>query len=180
MVNNSFVELSNPRFDAAQTKADLVRVWITLADISSGHVGAAVDQIMQLSDTPQGVVRWKDKLIIGIEKSPTETREASEIPELVRYFRHLTLQWPFWAHFAEKDCGTVGAVLRLLIGTERLGRNGGQPGQLLTDADEVRAKSKWLYGQMHYLYRCHSLPQTQDIDTARAMARAVNAMFHKT
>ncbi len=180
MVNNSFVELSSPRFDAAQTKADLVRVRITLADVSSGRVGPVVDQLMQLSDTPQGVLRWKDKLIIGIDKSLTETRDASEIPELVCYFRQLTLQWPFWSHFVEKECGTMGAVLRLLIGTERLGRSGGQAGHLLTDADEVRAKSKWLYEQMKFLYRCHCLPETQDIETAKAITRAVNAMFHKT
>ena len=180
MVNNSFVELSSPCFHPAQSKADLVRVRLTRAHIASGQVGPLVDQLMQLSDTLPGVQRWKDKLIIGIEKSATETRDASEIPEVVHYFRQLTQQWPFWAHFVEKECGTMGAVLRLLIGTERMRTSDGHHSVLLTDADAVRAKSKWLFAQTKHLYRCHGLPETEDVEAARAMTRAVNAMFQKT
>ena len=180
MAHSSFVELSSPRFDAAHTRADLVRVRITRTDIASGRVGPVVDQLMQLSDSPQGVERWKDKLIIGIEKSPADVRDASEIAEVVHYFRQVTVQWPFWAHFAEKECGTIGAVLRLLIGTERIRKDDGSEAVTLTDADEVRAKSKWLFAQMKHLYRCHGLPETEDVEAARAMTRAVNAMFQKT
>lgn len=180
MAHSSFVELSNPRFDAANTKAELVRVRITRADVASGSTASLVCQLMQLSDTREAVQRWKDKLIIGIEKAPTETRDASEIAEVVHYFRQLTSQWPFWSHYVEKECGTMGAVLRLLIGTERLRKGDAAETVLLTDADEVRAKSKWLFGQMKHLYRCHGLPEAEDVDAAKAMTRAVNAMFHKT
>jgi len=180
MANNSFVELSNASFHAAHTKADLVRVRITCADIASGHVGRLVDQLMQLSDTVEGALRWKDKLIIGIEKSPHESRDVSQIPEAVRYFRRLTKQWPFWSHFAEKECGTMGAVLRLLIGTECLRKGAENEGVMLTNADAVRYQSKWLFDQMQHLYHCHGLPEAQAIDTAQAMALAVNAMFQKT
>lgn len=180
MANNSFVELSSPQFQAAHSKADLVRVKITLADLSSGRVGAVVDQLMQLSDTREAVLRWKNKLIIGVEKRPDDHRDVSEIPEVVHYFRALTNHWPFWMHYVEKDCGTLGAVLRLLIGTERLRRADGQEHLVLTDADAVRAQSKWLYGRMKYLYRCHAMSGTDDTDMAMAITRAVNAMFQKT
>ena len=74
----------------------------------------------------------------------------------------------------------AGAVLRLLIGTERIHKGVGSASVLLTDADAVRAKSKWLYSQMKHLCRCHGLPETEDVEAARAMTRAVNAMFQKT
>lgn len=179
MNHSSFVELHSPRFDAATSRGDLVRFRITQADIASARVGAAVDQLMQLSDTASGVQRWKDKLIIGIEKSALETRDASEIPEVVHYFREITRQWPFWAHFAEKEHGTMGAVLRLLIGSERLRKAGGSDTVWLTDADEVRARSQWLFRQTRQLYQCHGLPEGNEFEAALAMTRAVNALFHK-
>ena len=58
-------------------RADLVRVRLTSADMASGHVGPVVDQLMQLSDTREAMLRWKDKLIIGIEKSPTDVRDLA-------------------------------------------------------------------------------------------------------
>jgi hypothetical protein len=39
---------------------------------------------MQLSDNLDGLNNWKGKLFIGIEKSPDETRDASEIAATVQ------------------------------------------------------------------------------------------------
>lgn len=180
MPNNSFMDLSNKRFDACLCNANLVRLRICQADIASGRVGHLVDQLMQLSDTLEGVLNWKDKLIIRIELPHTEQREASEIPEVVHYFQVLTSQWPFWLHFAEKTGGTVGTVLRLLIGTEHMQLPATQQSLNLTDAFQVRSKAKWLYGQIKHLYRCHALPESEDTQIAVAIVKAVNAMFHKT
>lgn len=180
MAHNSFTELDSPHFDAAQTKADLVRLRISQADIRSGQVGRLVDQLMQLSDSHEALLRWKNKLIIAVEKPPLDLRDASEIPQIVQYFRLLTQHWPFWLHFAEKDNGTVGLVLRLLIGTERLRQLDGREPLMLTNADQVRAQSKALYRQMKHLYRFHALPERSDKDMALAITLAVNAMFHKT
>jgi hypothetical protein len=134
---------------------------------------------MQLSDSKEGVSNWRNKLIISAEKLPAEKRVGSEIPAMVHYFRVLTEQWPFWLHFAEKDGSTVGSVLRLLVGTERVRQTDGREDLLLTDADKVRAQAKWLFDQMKVLYRCHGLHEDEDTVMAKAITRAVNAMFQK-
>ena len=119
------------------------------------------------------------KLFIGIEKASNETRDASEVPAIVHFFRQLTGQWPFWLHFAEKEYGTLAAVLRLLIGTERVHLSDGREDRVLTNADAVRAQSKRLYTQMKHLYRFHGLPESDDIAMAKALTKVVNAMFQK-
>jgi hypothetical protein len=116
---------------------------------------------------------------ISAEKPLAERRAASEIPAMVYYFRSLTEQWPFWLHFAEKDGSTVGSVLRLLVGTERIRQTDGREDLLLTDADKVRAQAKRLYDQIKHLYRCHGLHEDEDTEMAKAITRAVNAMFYK-
>ena len=180
MVNNSFVELNSPAFNTTKTVADLVRVRITKADIASARVGPLVDRLMLLSDNLDGVTNWKNKLFIGIERSADETRDASEIAANVIYFRQLTRQWPFWLHFAEKECGTLASVLRMLIGTERMQQPDGRTHRVLTDADEVRSISKWLYAHTKHMYRFHGLPEYEDTEMAKELTRAVNAMFQKT
>jgi len=180
MVNSSFVELNSPAFNATRSVADLVRFRITRAHIASGHVGPLVDQLMQLSDNLDGLNNWKSKLFIGIEKSPDDTRDASETAATVQYFRQLTREWPFWLHFAEKEWGTMASVLRLLIGTERQYLPDGSAHRVLTDADEVRSMSKCLYGTTKLLYRFHQLPESDDFAMAKELTRVVNTMFHKS
>jgi hypothetical protein len=180
MTNVSFIELNSRQFNVNTTNANLVRLRITRADIRSGRVGNLVDQLMQLSDTKEGVINWQDKLIIGAEMLRSDSREASEIPELVRFFRNLTRQWPYWLHFAEKRGGTVGAVLRLLVGSERMMQSYGSDNLFLTDADQVRSKAKWLFGQVKHLYNCHGIEDEAYLDMAKAVTASVNTMFHKT
>jgi hypothetical protein len=180
MTNISFVELDSKQFNPATTYAQRVRLRLAQADIASGHLGHVVDQLMQLSDTKEGVLNWRNKLIISADKPVAERRSASEIPAMVHYFRALTAQWPFWLHLAEKDGDTVGSVLRLLVGTERIRQNDGREDLLLTDADKVRAQAKRLFEQMKHLYRCHGLHEDEDTEMAKAITRAVNAMFLKT
>jgi hypothetical protein len=83
-------------------------------------------------------------------------------------------------HFAEKQGGTVGAVLRLLIGTERLEQSAGSTHLYLSDADQVREKAKWLFGQVQYLYSCHEVSDDDYLEMAKAVTQSVNTMFHKT
>lgn len=180
MQSSSFMELSSAQFDAAQSKADLVRLRITQADIRSARVGALVDQLMRLSDSREGLLRWKNKLIIDVEKPQLDLRDASEISEVVQYFRLLTQHWPFWLHYVEKQGGTVGTVLRLLIGTERMRLPDGRASLMLTNAEQLRVQAKWLFGQMKHLYRFHALPEAEGTAMAMAVTQAVNAMFHKT
>ena len=180
MTNISFVELDSKQFNPSRNYAQRVRLRLTQADIASGHVGNVVDQLIQLSDTHEGVMNWRNKLIISAEKPVAEQRAASEIAAMVHYFRAVTAQWPFWLHFAEKDGSTVGSVLRLLVGTERLRQSAGREDLLLTDADKVRAKAKWLFEQMKLMYRCHGLHEDEDAEMAKAITRAVNAMFQKS
>jgi hypothetical protein len=180
MPHISFVELDSKHFNPASSYAQRVRLRLTHADMASGHVGNVVDQLMQLSDSKEGVLNWRNKLIIAAEKPLGEPRASSEIPATVNYFRALTGQWPFWLHFAEKDGSTVGSIMRLLVGTERVQQADGREDVLLTDADKVRAQAKWLFNQMKHLYRCHGLPEEEDTAMARSIARAVNAMFQRT
>jgi hypothetical protein len=180
MTNISFVELDSKQFNPVKSYAQRVRLRLTLADIESGHVGNVVDQLMQLSDTKEGVLNWRNKLIISAEKPLAEKRVASEIPAMVHYFRALTEQWPFWLHFVEKEGSTVGSVMRMLVGTERLRQFDGREDLLLTDADKVRGQAKRLFDQMKHLYRCHGLHEDEDTEMAKAITRAVNAMFQKT
>jgi hypothetical protein len=134
---------------------------------------------MQLSDNLDGVVCWKGRLFIGIEKARDETRDASEVKAIVHYFRQLTGQWPFWLHFAEKECGTMATILRLLTGTERMHLPADLEDRVLTNADGVRAQSKWLYAQMKHLYRFHGFPESDDLAMAKELTQVVSAMFQK-
>lgn len=179
MVHSSFVELSSPTFHPIRSIADLVRLRITQADLACGRVAPLVDQLMQLSDNLDGVVCWKGRLFIGIEKARDETRDASEVKAIVHYLRQLAGQWPFWLHFAEKEFCTMAAVLRLLTGTERMHLSDSCEDRVLTNADGVRAQSKWLYTQMKHLYRFHGFPESDDLAMAIELTQVVNTMFLK-
>lgn len=179
MPQENVIDLSSPDFNVLRDDIDFVRVLITREDVVSKRVGRLVDQLMTLSDTKTGVINWKNKLRIGFQRMGDTAMDLSEMPHVLSYFRELTNQWPFWWHYVEKDGPTIGIVLKMLVGTERLVNESGKEILALANFPEVQSRAMFLFNKMNYLYRCHGIAEVENKKTRKLVTEAINSLFMK-
>lgn len=101
------------RMDEAAKDANLIVMAFGRDNVEKCLIGDALDRLLSLSDNPDHVRRFKDKVVLYFPGYDHDKRELFEIPECRRFFKELDAQWPFWFHFLEKDSYSVSLALRL-------------------------------------------------------------------
>lgn len=96
-------------------KNTLLIIGISRQEVESGNHAVLLDNLLELSQSKELTEQYANRLALMFGGYDDDPRPLAEIPEVVSFLCHLTSQWPYWAHFVEKDfSGTVGVILALL------------------------------------------------------------------
>jgi len=82
-------------------------------DVEQGKVGAAVDRLMDLSDTPVACARNCSRMRLAFAGYARNPLEIAQIPEIAHYFQAITAQWPYWMHFLSPQADNIATLLNL-------------------------------------------------------------------
>lgn len=86
-------------------------------EVQSGRIGAAVDQLMSLSDSIDSCIAHRSSLRLTFPGYKDDPREIGQIPEIGRFVQSITRQWPYWLHFLAPDVDNLGVLLTLVGST---------------------------------------------------------------
>lgn len=89
------------------------------SDIEQGLIGAALDQLLQISDSPERREELEGKVRFVFGGWSNTNLLPCEIPECRRFFLSLTTEWPFWFHYLPKGTPDVPVALSLLCDIEK-------------------------------------------------------------
>lgn len=87
----------------------------TRDDVERGLIGQAVDRLMQMSDDDDLARRMEGSVFLMFEGYDSEPYELYQIDSCVRFFRAVTQEWPYWFHFLERERGSLGVAMRMLV-----------------------------------------------------------------
>ena len=85
----------------------------TRHEIESGRIGAAVDRLMGLSDTPLVAARNASQLKLAFAGYQHDAKEVAQIPEIAQFFQAVTAHWPYWMHFLSPQADNIATLLNL-------------------------------------------------------------------
>lgn len=148
-------------------------------EVLSGHFGAALVRLLNLTDTREAVIGCRDKLHFAFTGWTDDKRALPEIPEVVTFFRALHDAWPFFWHFCEKDGQMCGLVLRMLCDTHVSRGTARSPKRFaFLDALQREHREKQITHASHVLCITHGLkPKTKheiSEEMNQSMVRACN------
>lgn len=87
----------------------------TRDDVAQGLIGQTVDRLMQMSDDDDLARRLEGSVFLLFEGFDSDPRELYQIDDVVRFFRAVTQEWPYWFHFLEREQGSLGIAMRMLV-----------------------------------------------------------------
>jgi hypothetical protein len=85
----------------------------THQEVRSGRVGAAVDRLMDLTDTPQACAQNMSRFRLAFSGYSTSPHELAQIPDVASFFQKVTEQWPYWLHFLSPQPENMATLLNL-------------------------------------------------------------------
>lgn len=94
-------------------------------DVEQGLTGAALDQLLSISDDHTLREELEGKLRFAFAGWSNTSHLPCEIPECRRFFSLLTADWPFWFHFLPKGSHDIPSALSLLCDVEKIVGNDG-------------------------------------------------------
>lgn len=168
--------VAGDNYDPAEIGADLIVMEITRSSVESGLTGDIVTRLMRLTDNPAAVASGRDKMLLMFEGYDADPRELYEIPEVVRFFRAVSKQWPYWWHFAVAT-QTVPLVLRLLCDVECVTMpNSGRAFQFV-DLRDVERTALALFVHMNTLYEAVGIGESENRARTDEITSAISNMF---
>lgn len=167
----SFKYSDGSRIDNDLADATFVVMTFTRREVEAGLIGDALDRMLSISDQPDFVRQFVDRMTFIFEGYDLDAREIYQIPECVAFFRKLSAQWPFWFHFLEKTNVTFGLLFQLLCDVEVVAVGDGLTGSRFVDMDQVSAMASRLVDGMNVLYRVHGIDEEAfDVMVQKAVA----------
>ena len=99
----------------ALTLAKLPTIDLNFArrDVENGRIGAAVDRLMDLSDTPVACANHLSRMRLAFSGYGRDTLEIAQITEIAHYFKQITTQWPYWLHFLSPQADNIATLINL-------------------------------------------------------------------
>jgi hypothetical protein len=177
----SFTLTDGSRIDKDLADGDFLVMTFTRREVESGLIGDALDRMMSISDQPDFVRQFADRMTFIFEGYDLDAREIYQIPECVAFFRELSAQWPFFFHFLEKTKLTFGLLFQLLCDVEVVAVGDGLTGSRFVDMDQVSAMASHLVEGLNVLYRVHGIDEEAfDVMVQKAVAAFERALLNKS
>lgn len=95
---------------SSQTPIDLT---FSRHEVKQGRVGAAIDRLMDLTDTPSACARNLSRMRLAFTGYERYQLEIAQIPEIAHYFQAITAHWPYWMHFLSPQADNIATLLNL-------------------------------------------------------------------
>lgn len=161
--------------DQQERGAGLVVILFSRANVEGGLTGDALVRLMSLSDSLSFVGALADKLTFKFEGFDNASREISQIPECISFFRALTKQWPYWFHFLEKNDTSISMVFHLLCDMALVQTKRGMVGNHFVNPEWFAVVAMRLFEGMNSLYETHGISKADN----EAMTAKVNAALYR-
>lgn len=92
----------------------LVLLEIQRDDVESLNISHSLASLYKLTDTKEAVMQFRESLLYTIYGYDDDPRELEEIPEVRKFMKRLTQEWPFWVWFLRREKGHFGQIFSLL------------------------------------------------------------------
>jgi hypothetical protein len=168
--------MAAPKYPLAHhspAKDELLVIAITRESVDACDVRPLMEKLERLAATREAAIAWEGKLTFYFEGWDSDPRETAEIPEIRRYFRDATAEFPYWFHYIEKVGDTFGHVLRLLCRGHTERQPGGLVGWVFDDIDDLQRKIGMLFGGMNVLYDRLALPEEMNKRVSQEVAQLI-------
>lgn len=127
------------------------------AEIERGSIGAAIDRLFALGDSPSAVHRLVSSAILQVRGYDDDPRELFEVPECRTFFRSLAYEWGGWLYFLEKHGESIPVFLSFLLDLDVERRGGGVVSSRMRDPDQYQKVLMDLFRGMNALFEHHRL-----------------------
>lgn len=174
MSGEKFTRASGDTFDSRARDGDVVVVAFSRREVDAGQIGDALDRLLNLSDNPDNVRRFRDRVSFVFEGRESDPREIHQVPEAVSFFRALTRSWPYWTHFAEKLGDTASLTIALLCDVVVVATGAGVTGCSLRDTAQLKTVLQQLFAGQNALYEAHGLSEDENMVTTDAFLAALD------
>jgi hypothetical protein len=167
-------------FDAKAHLGDFIILQFSRAEVERGLIGDALDRLRLISDDREKFCRFENSVVFIFEGYDQDPREVQEIPEVVKFFRTLTAQWPYWLHFIQRDIqeqDNLSLVLRLLNDCEIVSVSADRCGTRYKDMNKVAESIDRLFEGMVTLYEFHDYEESKGDDVIRRINLALEKIF---
>ena len=174
MISVKFIATNGDTFDSHARDGDVAVVSFSRREVDGYHLADALDRLLNLSDNPDHVVRFRDQLTFMFEGREADPREIHQIPEAVKFFRALTRAWPYWTHFVEKHGDTAGMVMSMLCDVDVVAVDGaGRVSCSFRDQKQFADTLEGLFAGQNALYEAYGLSATENMATTDAFLAAL-------
>ena len=95
-----------------------VLVSISRAEVERGDITGPLEALRTLSGSSANVRNSAQSLLVAFNGYDDDPRELSEIPEVRLFFRRISVDWSYWAHFIYPDPDMVRILVLLAIDSE--------------------------------------------------------------
>lgn len=152
----SLTATTGEHMQAMAEESDLVVIEISHSEILSGITGDTVDRLMQLSDSKSFTEKFANSTILVVDGYGDDPRELHQIPEVTKFVRAVTGQWPYWFHFLEKAGPSIGLILQLMCDQEAVHEGGKLRGFRFKEKEQLRVQMMTMFNAMNRLYEHHA------------------------
>lgn len=153
--------------------ADIILLSFSKKEVVEGNIGDALDRLLQLSDSRELTEKFTNSISFMFEGWDIDNREIYEIPECVSFFRKLTVEWPFWFHFLEKECGSLLTLITLLCDVDKQFAVGGRVGAVIRDLNKVPVVMERLFAGMGQLHLYHNVSQQKNTELSEVVNNVI-------
>ena len=167
-------------FDANAHLGDFIVIQFSRTEVERGLIGDAIDRLRLISDDREKFGRFENSVAFIFEGYDHDPREVQEIPEVIKFFRTLTAQWPYWLHFIQRDIqeqDNLSLVLRLLNDCEIVSVSADRCGTRYKDMNKVAESIDRLFEGMVTLYEFHDYEKSKGDDVIRRINLALEKIF---
>lgn len=141
-------------------------------DIERGSIGQAVDRLMQLSDDDDLARRLEGSVFLVFEGFESLPYEVWQIAECLDFFRAVTEEWPYWFHFLERDSGSLGLAVRMLVDVTGVQSEDGVTNAAMV-AERLDAILLRLFNAMGGLHERLGLDDAHTVESSRAVLKGL-------
>lgn len=165
------------RMDAHASTAEYIVLVFGRDNVDKGLTGDALDRLLTLSDSPELVRRFEDRVSFVFDGYDVDPREIYEIPECVQFFRALDAKWPYWFHFIDKQPKAFGLIFRLALDYELFAVKGQKRGFALKDPEQLRRKMLGWFSGVNLLYATHEIAEERNVALTDRVVAAFERIF---
>lgn len=153
--------------------ANLILMATSRETIEAGRIGDFVDRLMSLSDRPDYVRRFPQKVALTISGYDDDPRELAQIPEVKAFFRQVAAAWPYAFHYFSIEFETLRLYVSLLVDLVPAGTQGGR----VTFEMEPKALTPILHRHFQALNALHDFAAI-DVAEREAISARIIAELH--